>query len=390
MTKDEIGRVQALIHAGKLAPARAFLYSALTCDADDWDALFNLGVLDYLEGRFSQAAEAFQRASRLKDDVACLLYLAKCLRMGGQLQQACAAYGHLLNRFAHDRNLRREAETVLMETRSAETLQDRFGQGEALHAALGGSPIPQSVTVGFETKVWEEDWSLLLTEGRLERMIELCDFPFADRAVIINNVADSTAVRLAADALVARGVLTRWADVAAHAEAALSHMRLSAATLEQGYVYSIAELVGLLTARTDYLVHFSGDSILQSAADWITPSIRALRADPAFAVANPIWGPSAFGGPTGFADAAGEAIAETPDFFIGYGFSDQCYLVDVGRFRGDIYRYDHYTGDRYPTYGGPLFEKRVDAWMRTTGRLRLTCKRASYLHQNIRGNRLVE
>lgn len=389
MTNDEIGQAKALIHAGKPASARAILDSALACDADDWDALFHLGVLNYLEGCFSQAEQALQRASRLKDDVTCLLYLAKCLRMGGQLQQACAAYGHLLSRFAHDRNLRREAETVLMETRSAEALWDRLGQGEALHMALEGSPIPQAVTVGFETKVWEEDWRLLLTGGRLERMIDLCDFPFADRAVIINNVANSGAVCHAADALVARGVLTRWVAVADQAEAALSYMRLSATDLAQGYVYSIAELVGLFTACTDYLVHFSGDSILQSAVDWITPSIRALRADPAFAVANPIWGPSAFGGPIGFTDASSEAIAETPDFFIGYGFSDQCYLVDVERFRGDIYRQEHYAGDRYPSYGGPLFEKRVDAWMRTTGRLRLTCKRAAYLHQNIRENRLV-
>lgn len=389
MTNDEIGQAQALIHAGKLAPARTILESALARDAGNWDALFHLGVLDYLEGRFPQAAQIFRKASRVKDEVSCLLYLARCLRMGGQLQQACAAYGHLLSRFAHDRNLRREAETVLMEARSAEFLQDRLGQGEALHMTLGGSPIPPTVTVGFETKVWEEDWSLLLTGGRLERMIELCDFPFADRAVVINNVDDSAAVRRAADILVARGVLTRWADVTDHAEAALSCMHLSASALEQGYTYSVAELVGLFTARTDYLVHFSGDSILQSAVDWITPSIRALRADPVFAVANPVWGPSAFGGAIGFADAAGEAIAETPDFFIGYGFSDQCYLVDVGRFRGDIYRHDHYTGNRYPSYGGPLFEKRVDAWMRTTGRLRLTCKHASYLHQNIRGNRLA-
>lgn len=389
MTEDEIGQVQSLFNAGKLASARAILADALARNADDWDVLFQLGVLGYLEGRFLPAAQILQRASSMKDDIACQLYLAKSLRMGGQLQQSCAAYGALLSRFAHDRNLRHEAEAVLMDARSAEFLQDRLGQGEALHMALGGSPIPPTVTVGFETKVWEEDWSLLLTGGRLERMIELCDFPFADRAVVINNVADPAAVRRAADILVARGVLTRWADVADHAEAALSCMHLSASALEQGYTYSVAELVGLFTARTDYLVHFSGDSILQSAVDWITPSIRALRADPVFAVANPVWGPSAFGGAIGFADAAGEAIAETPDFFIGYGFSDQCYLVDVGRFRGDIYRHDHYTGNRYPSYGGPLFEKRVDAWMRTTGRLRLTCKHASYLHQNIRGNRLA-
>jgi hypothetical protein len=66
---------------------------------------------------------------------------------------------------------------------------------------------------------------------------------------------------------------------------------------------------------------------------------------------------------------------------VGFGFSDQCFLVRTADFRAPIYNELNDLSARYPGYGGELFEKRVDAWMRNHGFLRATFKHGTYLHE---------
>ena len=47
-----------------------------------------------------------------------------------------------------------------------------------------------------------------------------------------------------------------------------------------------------------------------------------------------------------------------------------------------IFNEQHPDSERYPVYGGELFEKRVDAYMRNHKLLRITSKHASYVHKN--------
>ena len=60
-------------------------------------------------------------------------------------------------------------------------------------------------------------------------------------------------------------------------------------------------------------------------------------------------------------------------------FETKCYESD---FKDRIYYEHHPDSQRYPAYGGELFEKRVDAWMRTNGFLRCTYKHGSYIPRN--------
>ena len=179
----------------------------------------------------------------------------------------------------------------------------------------------------------------------------------------------------AADACVANDTLTAYALVAEHAAAALAALRLTRESLGSGYCYSIAELVGIYRCRTQYLLHFSSDSMLACPCAWIEPAIARLRQFPAVKVANPVWN-------SRFAEAKQEALFEDDDWYTGFGFSDQCYLIAPALFRQDIYRETHPASARYPAYGGNLFEKRVDAWMRNHGCYRITYKHGSYIHQN--------
>jgi hypothetical protein len=79
-------------------------------------------------------------------------------------------------------------------------------------------------------------------------------------------------------------------------------------------------------------------------------------------------------------EAASESYETRGSFFVGYGFSDQCYLVRTSAFRAPIYGEKNALSERYPWYGGELFEKRVDSWMRNNCRPRLTHRSAWYRH----------
>lgn len=233
-------------------------------------------------------------------------------------------------------------------------------------------------TITFETKVWEGDWQALLQGHRLERMIMRTGHHFTQRIVHINNVDEPRIVTAAAERLVARGVLTDVVVVADHARAALDFFGVTAESFGQGYIFSIAELVALYLCRTDYLLHFSGDSLPGRGGAWIDRAIQRMAADEAIKVANPMWNGR-------IEEARAESSSEDNEFFIGQGFSDQCYLVRAADFRAPIYDETHPASARYPARADNLFEKRVDAWMRHHGHRRITWKHGRYHHRNIRG-----
>ena len=229
-------------------------------------------------------------------------------------------------------------------------------------------------SITLETKCWEADWRLLLTTDRLRTLAERNCFDFAERTLMINNVADQETVRGYAERGVASGLLTRYLVVGEHADEAMRFFQVTAETLTEGYKYSIAELVSVYLCRTDYLLHFAGDCLPLAAYDWIPRAIACMNANPLIKVANLTWDAK-------YAEAEAESAFQTDDFFVGFGFSDQCYLVRTADFRAPIYNDVNEASARYPGYGGELFEKRVDAWMRNHGFLRATFKHGTYLHE---------
>ena len=139
--------------------------------------------------------------------------------------------------------------------------------------------------------------------------------------------------------------------------------------------YSIAELVGIFLCRTDFLLHFAGDCMPAAASDWVTRSVGFMSQDPRIKACSLYPGKDPGGEKPGLA-------GETEDFYIGQGFSDQCYLVRTEDFRRRIYNESHPASARYPKYGGELFEKRVDSWLRNHGHLAAAFKHAHYIHKN--------
>jgi hypothetical protein len=231
-------------------------------------------------------------------------------------------------------------------------------------------------TVTLETKCYERDWRRLLQTDRLRQLADRNGFAFAQKVLIINNVKHPREVARQAQAAVEKGWLTQYYVAEDHAAEALKFFSLSREALGKGYVYAIAELVSIYLCQTEFLLHFAGDCLPEKSHAWIPQALQVLNEDSRVRVANLLWNGD-------FAEAKSESSEDTGDFFKGFGFSDQCYLVRTADFRQPIYNHSHPASARYPEYGGELFEKRVDAWMRCHGHLRATYKHASYLHQNV-------
>ena len=229
--------------------------------------------------------------------------------------------------------------------------------------------------ITFETKCYEKDWKILLKTNRLEKMIEFNQYPFKEKILYINNVNDVNEVKRSADKLVERGVLSSYVVVEEFAKKALDHFQINIDSFKGGYYYSISELVSIYLCKTNYLLHFSSDSILEKPFNWIDTSIVKLNDDERIKVANPTWN-------WNYLEAKQESFKEEELFYLGHGFSDQCYLIRTKDFNKPIYNEKHPFSERYPNYGGELFEKRVDAWMRNNNFYRITYKYGSYIHQN--------
>ena len=231
--------------------------------------------------------------------------------------------------------------------------------------------------------MWEGDYRVVLTEERLAAAVGHNCFPFATRVVYVNNVDNPRAVHRRAQVLVDAGVVDDVVFVEDHANSALDHFGLTAADLGRGYVYSISELVSLHLATTDYVLHYAGDTVLSQRFDWLPGALDLLARRQDVAVVNASWTPD-------LAAVEAESEERDGDFLLGYGFSDQMYLVRTSEFSQRIYGESHPASDRYPDYGGELFEKRVDSWMRNHQRLRATWAGGHYAHENIRAPGLVD
>ena len=228
--------------------------------------------------------------------------------------------------------------------------------------------------VSFSTKCWEGDYRSALGEaGSAAEQVARCVYPFTLRQVIVNNVVDDVEAEVLGDLALWRGDVDRVLFASDYADVVLGHFKLTREDLGRGYVYSICEMTEIFLADEPYLLHFAGDVALTESMDWIPRAVEILETSPNIAVVNPLWNGR-------LAEAEAESLADAGDHLVGYGFSDQCYLVRVADFREDILRETHPAGARYPAYGGELFEKRVDAWMRNHGRLRATMKYVSYTH----------
>lgn len=230
--------------------------------------------------------------------------------------------------------------------------------------------------VTFETKVWEQDWKYILLGDYLDKMISNCNYHFDEKILFINNVKEVKDVVKYAQKKISDGVIDKFYIVDEYADKALEYFGIDKKSFNGGYHYSISELVSIYLCRTDYLLHFSSDSfMIKSTQNWIFDAIEVFKKREDIIVANPTWN-------FRYDEVKKESFFQLDKFYGGYGFSDQCYLVKIELFKKQIYNEKNSLSERYPKYGGELFEKRVDSFMRNNAFFRITSKDVSYVHLN--------
>lgn len=230
--------------------------------------------------------------------------------------------------------------------------------------------------VTFETKVWEKDWEYILKGNYLEKIIAANNYAFKRKQIIINNVNNRNEVEKYCKKQIKEGVIDCYFVVEDYESEVLEHFGIEKQSFAGGYYYSIAELVGIYLCETDYLLHYSSDSFIKSnQLNWINEAVEIMEENPDIFVANATWNDN-------FEEVRKGTIDEIGNFSVGRGFSDQCYLVRTKDFMFPMYHDKNPLSERYPKYGGELFEKRVDAYMRNNEKLRITHKQASYRSTN--------
>ena len=240
------------------------------------------------------------------------------------------------------------------------------------------------MSITFETKVWEKDYEIILKSGHLQSMIFRCHYPFKEKSLFINNVNDLGKVQRLADKLINKSVIDKYIIVESIANEVLDFFELSKKSLGHGYYYSIAELASIYLCTSKYLLHFSGDSMpmRNNQYKWLWQLLQKMESNPQICVANLLWNRKSN-------EAINESLEYDSQFCIGYGFSDQMYLVRTEEFRQPIYNEYNEKSNHYPKYGGELFEKRVFSWMLNHNRLRATYMSLSYVHRNVSKNNWV-
>ena len=204
-------------------------------------------------------------------------------------------------------------------------------------------------------------------------------YPFARRTLLVNNLAQPARWTGALDRLVADGAIDRWISVADGLPTALTATGLRPRDLRHRGHWSDFGLVAVTLAGPSIVCYCDPEIEFTVPGDWITPALGLMGRDPSVAVANPRW-------------AHGSAPEERADervgeFLVGYGFTDQIFLLDRREFAAPIYRSRLPVSLRSPAslrYPGAadsqVFEMRVDAYMRSHHRRRATHGTVTYAH----------
>ena len=221
--------------------------------------------------------------------------------------------------------------------------------------------------------VWERTWQEALRPSFFEKIVDSVGRRFDRTTVAVNNVEDPRAVTDRLGELVASGHIDGHVEVAAALPSALRQVRLPRRCIEPIPHYSDHFIVKMCQPGPRWLVHWDTDVVLSEPGDWISPSVSYLSRHPTVAVAMPGWQDEA--------SMVEETLRQDGPFNLGYGFTDQIFLVDRSRFAGPIYRYISPASWWYPTsHIAPIFEQRVDAWMRRKHLQRAAFRDVRYVH----------
>lgn len=234
----------------------------------------------------------------------------------------------------------------------------------------------------MDTTLFVDAWGIyfrqILSPGWVEHIAKNCcggQSEFKDVIVLNNNIPLECSDEFYGTMLERLNLheVTKVINVENAQKKALDQRGLKLSDFSPLFFQSTSDLVAIHQCNTQYMVYFSGDAVPWGRSMWVNEGIELLEKNADIMIVNPTW--------NGFYEhARRESFDERPAYFMGRGFSDQCYLARTDDLRGDIYRETNAEADKIycPTHGN-TFEKRVSAYIRNHCKIRATLKSAAYL-----------
>lgn len=239
-------------------------------------------------------------------------------------------------------------------------------------------PAGQPGSVGLVVNTYERTYREVLSPGFFPEIAAQNRRECDEVVALVNNVVDRADARDRAEALVAAGEISAYAFVADHLDEALRAARLPARALRRRPYLLDYGLVMPHVVGTRWLLGWDAETRLPEATDWLTPSLDLLVDDRRVFHTSLAWsvGPGEPG-------PLGEAVDHVGDFALGWGFSDQLFLVRRDDLVGPIWRsFAPAAAVRHAPHPY-TFEYRVEAHQRAVRRHRATLTTARYETNNL-------
>lgn len=221
---------------------------------------------------------------------------------------------------------------------------------------------------------YEKTFNRVLDEEFISYICKRNSFPFKNRIVIINNVNDRNSVTQIAQALVEKEVIQAYYFVEDWLEESFKPFNLSNKYFGRIYKMSNWDFTMIKMVQSPYLLHWDEYADIDKEIDWITPSLALLESNPQYFCATPIMKGRK-------KELETNIIKDNNEFLLDYEFSDHIFLIKTEYLRKQVFRSHHFWIYTYPmAFIAPMWEARVDAYMRTHDLVRINFKGTTYDH----------
>lgn len=242
------------------------------------------------------------------------------------------------------------------------------------------SQVMSAQPVEFVLNCFERNVKDVTAEGFLTRAADQHQYPFQLRTLLVNNVSDRAGAAQLAQAAIDRGELDRFFFVDSLRESGLRATGLRERDFGRYLHWSDCCAAALVLDGPDLLCYADVDLTLDERRDWISTALEVMAHDPRVAVGNPTWVM-----PDGTSSVEREADETGDGYFLGYGFTDQIFLIHRSQFARPLRRrwlplwLDCPATLRWVgAQGGLFFEQIVDGFMRRHCLMRVTVLRATF------------
>ena len=200
-------------------------------------------------------------------------------------------------------------------------------------SASEGAGQPGGRSVGLVVNSYERTDRDVLRPGFFPGVAAQNGRDFDEVVALVNNVADRRDATARAEELVRTGEISVYAFVADLLPAALHSARLSARALRRLPYLLDYGLVMPHVVGTRWLLGWDAETRLPVPTDWVSPSLDLLAEHPRVFHVSLGWtvGPGEPG-------PLGEAVDHLGDYALGWGFSDQLFLVRRADLVGPIWQ----------------------------------------------------